>query len=76
MTATSVRLPEELRRRAERAAQDRGLSLDEYICQCLKATLGQDGENDPLFADEAVFRGPGPSDCASQHDHYLYGGQS
>jgi len=76
MNTTTVRLPEELRQRAERAAQSRGISLEQFIQQSLKVALGQMAENDPLFADQAVFRGPGPSDCAAEHDRYLYGAQS
>ena len=76
MCTTTVRLPEELRVRAERAAQTRGISLEQFICQSLKAALGQSADNDPLFADQAVFPDDGPSDCAAEHDRYLYGEQS
>jgi len=76
MNSTTVRLPEELKLLAERAAQSRGISLEQFIQQSLKEALGQMAEHDPLFADQAVFRDDGPSDFAAEHDRYLYGGQS
>ena len=76
MSPTTVQLPEELKLRAERAAHNQGISLEQFICQSLKAALAQMPENDPLFADQAVFRGPGPSDLAAEHDEYLYGAES
>lgn len=76
MNATTVRLPEELKVLAERAAQRRGISLEQFICQSLKAALGQLADNDPLFADQRMFRDDGPSDCAAEHDGYLYGEES
>ena len=76
MDPTTVRLPEDLKVRAERAAQSRGVSLEQFICQSLRAALGQSADSDPLFADQAVFPDDGPSDCAAEHDRYLYGEQS
>ena len=76
MSPTTVQLPEKLKLRAERAAQNQGISLEQFICQSLKAALAEMAENDPLFADQAVFRGPGSSDLAAEHDEYLYGEQS
>jgi len=76
MTTTTVRLPEGLKLLAERAAQSRGISLEQFIRQSLKEVLGQMAENDSLFVDRAVFRDDGPSDFAVEHDRYLYGGLS
>jgi len=76
MSPTTVQLPEEPKRRAERAAQNQGISLEQFICQCLKAALAQTAENDPLFADQAVFCDSGPSDFAVEHDRHVYGEQS
>jgi hypothetical protein len=39
----------------------------------LKTALAQMAENDPLFADQAVFRDDRPSDFAAEHDRYVYG---
>jgi hypothetical protein len=33
----------------------------------------EEGVDDPLVADGAVFDGPLPDDLAQNHDRYLYG---
>ena len=63
MTTTTVHLPDELRQRAEFMAKTRGITLDELVCDSLRLSLRQVAETDPLFktdplfADQAVFRG-------------------
>ncbi len=71
-------LPEELRRRAYRRARECRVSLGEVIRESLEAALPpppQTPADDPLFADDAVFRGRAPRDLASAHDRYLYRGE-
>jgi hypothetical protein len=57
-----------------RAARSRGISPEQLICESLKATLARRAEHDPLYPDQAVFGGPGPSDFAAEHDRCLYRG--
>ena len=76
MVATTLHLPEELRQLAEVVAQSRGMSLDEFVCDSLKASLGQSAGADPFFADKAVFDGDAPDDLSEKHDRYLYGENS
>jgi hypothetical protein len=62
--------------RAQRLAQERGISLGVLIREALASALEAAGNdrrsNDPLFADDAVFTGDAPSDLAQHHDQYLY----
>ena len=76
MVATTLHLPEELRQLAEVAAQSRGMSLDEFVCDSLKTSLGHAADADPFFADKAVFHGDAPEDLSAEHDRYLYGENS
>ena len=69
-------LPPELRNRAERRARQLGISFGELVRRTLAAALEGNGAGeirDPLFSDDAVFRGDAPSDASSRHDDYLYG---
>ena len=34
---------------------------------------GRPLKEDPFFADKKFYSGPGPTDCALNHDQYLYG---
>ncbi len=76
MVAMTLHLPEELCQLAEVAAQSRGMSLDEFVCDSLKASLGQTADTDAFFADRAVFDGDAPEDLSVDHDRYLYGESS
>ena len=69
----TVELPTELKAKAEQAAQARGVSLADFIRESLEWVLAQTVENDPLFADNAVYSGTAPADLAARHDEYLYG---
>lgn len=75
MKRTTVMLPAELRRRAFRRAKERGVSLGllirESLDNAVPASVDEAGE-DPLLADEAVFRGKAPPDLARNHDRHLY----
>jgi hypothetical protein len=75
MKRTTVMLPARLRARAIARARRLGISMGELIRRSMEAMLADpagDGD-DPLVADEAVFKGPLPDDLASNHDRYLYG---
>lgn len=75
MTHTTVALPEELRERAERSAEEMGISLDEFIRGSVEERIDnlEARRKDPLFAYQGVYTGPAPSDLAANHDFYLYG---
>lgn len=76
MQRTTIMLPPDLKMRAQRLAQERGISLGVLIREALASALEAAGDdrrnNDPLFADDAVFTGDAPSDLAQHHDQYLY----
>ena len=76
MHRTTIMLPADLRRRAQRRAQQEGLSLAELIRQALEESLRESRggrAQDSFFADNAVFHGEdGPTDVALNHDKYLY----
>jgi len=76
MVAMTLHLPEELCQLAEVAARNRGMSLDEFVCNSLKTSLGRTADPDPFFADRAVFDGDAPEDLSAEHDRYLYGEKS
>ncbi|MDF1552157.1 MAG: hypothetical protein P1P84_03795 [Deferrisomatales bacterium] len=76
MHRTTIMLPDDLLNRARRRAESDGTSLGELIRRCLDRVLAESAKPtgpDPLFADDAVFRGPAPQDIAAEHDRYLYG---
>jgi hypothetical protein len=73
---TTLLIPPELKGRAERRAKALGVSFGQLVRSALEASLREGGgsnSRDALFADDAVFRGPTPTDVASEHDRYLYG---
>ncbi len=68
-------LPTELKARAERRAYELGVSFGELVRETLQSALESGEERrteDPLFKDEAVYKGKTPSDLAERHDEYLY----
>jgi hypothetical protein len=76
MHRTTVMLPRDLKERAVREAQARGVSLGELIREALAALMRRDrgiSTDDPLIADSAVYDGPIPADTAERHDDLLYG---
>lgn len=73
MVQILVSFPDDLGNQAEQAAQQRGIAVDEFVRQCVAATVGKDRSQDPLFADIAVWTGEAPSDLSARHDDYLYG---
>ena len=76
MKRTTLLIPPELKRRAERRARVLGLSFGELVRNALEASLREsaaDRKVDPMFADEAVFRNSTPpADLSLEHDKYLY----
>jgi len=76
MHRTTVLLPQALKARATLRARKRGISLGEFVRECLSAALNNpmasDRSDNPPLADSPVYDGPAPSDLAEQHDHYLY----
>jgi hypothetical protein len=76
MHRTTVMLPPELKARAMKRADEKGVSLGELIREALSTLLDRDGdghETDPLYDDTTVHPGPSPSDLVDRHDDYLYG---
>lgn len=76
MLRTTIMIPEELKRRAEKRARRAGSSFGGLVRSSLEAALREPpaapGE-DSLFADAAVSRGRGPRDLSLRHDDFLYG---
>ena len=76
MQRTTIMLPRDLKQRAAREAQARGVSLGGLIREALAALLRRGTEHageDPLIADGAVYDGPIPADTSARHDDLLYG---
>ncbi len=74
MAALTIQVSDTLHEKTILAAQQRGLTLDEFIQLCLSSVI--DRECDSLFCDSAVFSGNVPSDISKNHDRYLYGADS
>ena len=72
MTNIFVPFPDDLRAKAEAAARERGVALDEFVRLCVSSKVNQDRATDPLFSDTAIFAADAPSDLAQNHDRYLY----
>ncbi len=75
MKRTTVMLPPELKARAERRAYELGVSFGELVRETLQGALESGEErrtDDPLFKDEAVYKGKTPKNLAERHDEYLY----
>lgn len=72
MTDIFVPFPDELREKAEAAARERGIPLDEFVRLCVSATVNRDRAADPLFGDKSVYSADAPQDLSENHDRYLY----
>lgn len=78
MKRTTIMLPDDLKEKGMRKARRRGISLGELIRESLEALVkNPDTEKleDPLFEDNAIFRGKAPKDFSRNHDRYLYGSE-
>lgn len=73
MHRTTILLPNELRRRADREAKALGISLSELIRRRLAADGDAVKTDRPRFFARQPWTGQGPSDTAANHDIYLYG---
>ena len=76
MKRTSIMIPPDLRNRAEQRCRRLRISFGELVRRALEEHLGHGGAGeiaDPLFADDAVWRGAAPADASANHDEYLYG---
>jgi len=79
MERTTIMLPHDLKVKALNRANKMGKSLGQFIREsitlALESTEGNRLEDDPLFADDAVYQGKTPADLAKNHDTYLYRGK-
>jgi hypothetical protein len=73
MQRTTIMLPPDLRRKADREAKALGISLSELIRRRLAGNVESKTEERPRFFDRKPWQGAGPSDIAANHDQYLYG---
>jgi hypothetical protein len=76
MTNVTIPLPEDLKELAQRTAEKRGTSLEEFLRETVERRLKRlesPWSEDPFFADTEVFQGPTPPDLVERHDDYLYG---
>jgi hypothetical protein len=72
MHRTTILLPEELKRSAERKAQQEGVSLSELIRRGLSKDV-QENAKQPAFFARRPWGGSSPDDLSARHDDYLYG---
>lgn len=72
-----ISLSSDLIEKIEREANARGMSLSEFVRITLESAIVEKSSlDDPLHADDAVYRDNGTTDSASEHDEYLYGDSS
>ena len=73
MHRTTIMLPVELRRSADREAKELGISLSELIRRCLAESGAEIEKGRPRFFTRQPWKGAGTDDIAANHDAYLYG---
>lgn len=73
MHRTTIMLPEDLRRNADREAKALGISLSELIRRRLAESEAEVEKGRPRFFSRQPWEGSGPDDIAANHDAYLYG---
>lgn len=73
MKRTSILIPDDLKRQAERTAKERDISFSALVRDLLRREVARGGDEDPFFSDDAVFRGPAPVDGVARLDDYVYG---
>jgi hypothetical protein len=73
MHRTTILLPADLHRAAEREARELGLSLGELIRRRLAPSMRKGKNTTPAFFAREPWTDSGPSDLSVHHDQYLYG---
>lgn len=73
MHRTTILLPADLHRRAEREARSLGISLGELVRRRLAGPEPPAEAGRPRFFERQPWAGAGPDDTAAGHDRYLYG---
>ena len=71
MHRTTILLPPELHRQAEKEARGAGISLGELIRRRIASPVGPQAK--PAFFARKPWVNSGPEDMAADHDRYLYG---
>ncbi len=74
MMRTTVRLPEELKLRAQEMADRQGISLAQLVRESLERRLDavEDWRDDPLFSEVPVYEGAVPPELTEEHDRDPY----
>ena len=76
MKRTTIMLSEDLKIRATRYCEQKGISLGKLLRDALERELEEANTDrqgqDALFADQEVYRGEVPVDTSINHDAYLY----
>jgi hypothetical protein len=75
MSDIIVPVPDDLKDRAEAAARQNGISLPEFVRQCIAMTVDE-RLKDPIFSNLSIYYGDAPSDLSTRVDDYLYGEES
>ena len=73
MHRTTILLPENVLKAAQKVARKNGISLGELIRRRL--VFGEEGvaSSEPVFYRREVWTGATPSDLSEKHDEHLYG---
>ena len=75
MKRTTIMLPVELKDKAKRHADSKGISMGKLIRDALISVLRSERSErsrDSLFVDKAIYDGPAPADGSKNHDRYIY----
>ncbi len=76
MQRTTIMLPLELKNRAAKHCEQKGMSLGRVIREALEKEINRqemkDHSIDCFFEDKAVYQGDAPDDLSARHDEYLY----
>ncbi len=73
MHRTTIMLPPDLRRKADKEAKALGISLSELIRRRLGGNDEAEAALRPRFFTRQPWQGSGATDVAANHDDYLYG---
>lgn len=73
MHRTTILLPDELRKSAEREARTMGISLGELIRRRLRPRTKRLASDQPVFFAREPWKDGGPADLSVSHDRHLYG---